>query len=61
MRIKILGRVPGTQFFEPLDDDDDDDGLLPSEEIPGILIVRLRDVSLTFGMFRPFDRCCSSS
>lgn len=46
MRIRILGRVPGTSFFEPLDDDEGDD---PSEEIPGVLIVRLRDVSLTFG------------
>lgn len=48
MRVKILGRVPGTQFYEPLDELDDDDGLLPGEEIPGVLIVRLRDVSLTF-------------
>lgn len=49
MRIKILGRVPGTQYYEPLEDDDEDDGLFPSqEEIPGVLIVRLRDVSLTF-------------
>ncbi|SCZ90972.1 BZ3500_MvSof-1268-A1-R1_Chr1-3g02435 [Microbotryum saponariae] len=47
MRIKILGRVPGTSFYEPLEDDDDD-GLFPSEEIPGILIVRFRDASLTF-------------
>lgn len=47
MRIKILGRVPGTQYYEPLEDDDDD-GLFPGEEIPGILIVRLRDASLTF-------------
>ncbi|KAM0793395.1 hypothetical protein ACM66B_000847 [Microbotryomycetes sp. NB124-2] len=46
-RIKILGRVPGTSFFEPVDDDDDD-GLFPHEEIPGILIVRLRDPSLNF-------------
>jgi len=49
MRIKILGRVPGTQYYEPLEDDDEDDGLFPSqEEIPGVLIVRIRDVSLTF-------------
>ncbi|KAM0755617.1 hypothetical protein T439DRAFT_320323 [Meredithblackwellia eburnea MCA 4105] len=47
MRVSILGRVPGTQYYEPLDDDDDD-GLLPGEEIPGVLIVRLRDSSLTF-------------
>ncbi|KAK4055270.1 hypothetical protein OIV83_000552 [Microbotryomycetes sp. JL201] len=46
-RIKILGRVPGTSFFEPVDDDDDD-GLFPHEEIPGILIVRFRDPSLNF-------------
>lgn len=32
MRIKILGRVPGTQYYEPLEDDDDD-GLFPGEEV----------------------------
>ncbi|BGP44587.1 hypothetical protein JCM10450v2_000401 [Rhodotorula kratochvilovae] len=53
MRIKILGRVPGTSLFEPLDDDDptsSDDGLLSSlsEEVPGVLIVRIRDGALTF-------------
>ncbi|ORY73400.1 sulfate transporter family-domain-containing protein [Leucosporidium creatinivorum] len=46
-RIKILGRVPGTSFYEPVDDDEDD-GLFPTEEIPGILIVRFRDPSLNF-------------
>lgn len=35
-QVSILGRVPGTQYYEPLDDDDDD-GLFPSEEIPGAL------------------------
>ena len=51
MRIKILGRVPNTTLFEPLDDDDEhDDGLLSSlsEEVPGVLIVRIRDGALTF-------------
>ncbi|KPV78239.1 uncharacterized protein RHOBADRAFT_32890, partial [Rhodotorula graminis WP1] len=53
MRIKILGRVPGTSLFEPLDDDDEHDdggGLLSSlsEEVPGVLIVRIRDGALTF-------------
>ncbi|KAI5478550.1 sulfate transporter [Pseudohyphozyma bogoriensis] len=49
MRIKILGRVPQTNFYEPLDEDDEDEGLLGSqEEIPGVLIVRLRDASLHF-------------
>ncbi|GAA5838503.1 hypothetical protein JCM9279_003264 [Rhodotorula babjevae] len=51
MRIKILGRVPNTTMFEPLDDDDEhDDGLLSSlsEEVPGVLIVRIRDGALTF-------------
>lgn len=47
-QVSILGRVPGTQYYEPLDDDEDD-GFFPSEEIPGVLIVRLRDSSLTFG------------
>ncbi|KAL8286278.1 hypothetical protein RQP46_004766 [Phenoliferia psychrophenolica] len=47
MRVSILGRVPGTQYYEPLDDDGDDD-FFQSEEIPGVLIVRLRDSSLTF-------------
>lgn len=49
VRIKILGRVPGTNYFEPLDDYEGDDGLVPGEEIPGVLIVRIRDVALTFG------------
>ncbi|GAA6053425.1 hypothetical protein JCM3770_005160, partial [Rhodotorula araucariae] len=53
MRITILGRVPGTALFEPLDDDDPtagDDGLLAAlgEEVPGVLIVRIRDGALTF-------------
>lgn len=50
MRIKILGRIPGTQLYEALDDEDDDSPY-PGEEIPGVLIVRIRDVSLTFGRF----------
>jgi hypothetical protein len=50
MRVKILGRVPGTNFFEPVDDEGaDDEGPFPGEEIPGVLIVRIRDLSLTFG------------
>lgn len=42
--------MPGTQAFEPLDDDTGDDGLFASlgEEVPGVLIVRIRDVALTF-------------
>lgn len=49
MRIKILGRVPGTRdIYEPLDDEEDDTPF-PGEEIPGVLIVRIRDVALTFG------------
>lgn len=52
MRIKILGRIPGTQLYEALDDEEDDSPY-PGEEIPGVLIVRIRDVSLTFGRFLP--------
>ncbi|GAA5946541.1 hypothetical protein JCM1841_002119, partial [Sporobolomyces salmonicolor] len=49
MNIKILGRVPGTTYFEELDDLDGADGLLHlQEELPGVLIVRIRDVNLTF-------------
>lgn len=47
-RIKILGRVPGTQFYEPLDDEEEEG--YPGEEIPGVLIVRIRDIALTFGI-----------
>ena len=47
-QVSILGRVPGTQYYEPLDDDVDDD-FFHTEEIPGVLIVRLRDSSLHFG------------
>ena len=55
MRIKILGRVPGTATFEPLDEDETDDGLLAAlgEEVPGVLIVRIRDVALTFANTGP--------
>lgn len=53
-RMKILGRVPGTSFYEPLDDDDDD-GLYSTEEVPGVLIVTLRDASLNFGELRSAD------
>ncbi|GAA5898737.1 hypothetical protein JCM5296_006703 [Sporobolomyces johnsonii] len=50
MNIRILGRVPGTTYFEELDDLDGADGLLhvQQEELPGVLIVRIRDVNLTF-------------
>ncbi|BGP12538.1 hypothetical protein JCM10213_007618 [Rhodosporidiobolus nylandii] len=51
VRISILARVPGTHLYEPLDlDTDDDDPLLPlaQEEVPGVLIARIRDVALTF-------------
>lgn len=51
-RIKILGRVPGTQFYEPLDDDEEEG--YPGEEIPGVLIVRIRDIALTFGKSATF-------
>ncbi|GAA5981339.1 hypothetical protein JCM10908_004074 [Rhodotorula pacifica] len=55
MRIKILGRVPGTASFEPLDEDETDDGLFAAlgEEVPGVLIVRIRDVALTFANTGP--------
>jgi MFS superfamily sulfate permease-like transporter len=51
MRIRILGKVSGTtNTYAPLSEVDDDDGLVGGEEeIPGVLIVRLRDVALTFG------------
>lgn len=50
MRIKILGRVPGTREYAPLLEEDDDDRLgSGEEEIAGVLIVRIRDVALTFG------------
>lgn len=50
--IADLLSLSGTSFYEPVDDDDDD-GLFPTEEIPGILIVRFRDASLNFGESEP--------
>ncbi|CEQ38700.1 SPOSA6832_00148, partial [Sporobolomyces salmonicolor] len=44
-----LSLVAGTTYFEELDDLDGADGLLHlQEELPGVLIVRIRDVNLTF-------------
>ncbi|TYJ55804.1 hypothetical protein B9479_003456 [Cryptococcus floricola] len=37
-RIKIIGRLPGTQTWVPLDSDDS-----AQEEIPGVLVVRIRE------------------
>ncbi|GAA5969156.1 hypothetical protein JCM11641_007490 [Rhodosporidiobolus odoratus] len=57
VRISILARIPETSLFEPLDSDSDDDAyedpLLASltqgqEEVPGVLIARIRDTALTF-------------
>lgn len=61
IRIKILGKVLGsTDLFEPLDDDDLDELV----EIPGVLIVRIADVALTFAnagtlkdRLRRLERC----
>lgn len=41
-RIKIIGRVPGTDRWVPIDEHDD-----AEEEIPGVLAVRIRE-SLSF-------------
>ncbi|GAA6006635.1 hypothetical protein JCM10207_005000 [Rhodosporidiobolus poonsookiae] len=51
VRINLLARLPGTSLFEPLDDAElDADPLLGpvQEEVPGVLIARIRDVALTF-------------
>jgi len=44
MRVKILGRVPGTDVWEPVDDTETPQ---IEDEIPGVLIVRIRE-TLTF-------------
>jgi MFS superfamily sulfate permease-like transporter len=42
--IQIMGRVPGTEEWLPVEDEANDDDLLSSnEEIPGALIVRLKE------------------
>ncbi|WVQ93512.1 hypothetical protein IAU59_000586 [Kwoniella sp. CBS 9459] len=41
-RIQIIGRVPNTDRWEPVDEDED-----AQEEIPGVLVVRIRE-SLSF-------------
>lgn len=41
-RIKIIGRVPGTNEWVPIDEDES-----AQEEIPGVLVVRIRE-SLSF-------------
>ncbi|GAA6031993.1 hypothetical protein JCM8097_003378 [Rhodosporidiobolus ruineniae] len=51
VRINLLARIPGTSVFEPLDDDEDgadDPAAELDEEVPGVLIARIRDVALTF-------------
>lgn len=60
IKIRILGRVPGSEIFEQLDDEDLDD----LDEIAGVLIVRIRDVALTFAnaaalkdRLRRLERC----
>ncbi|GAA5844701.1 hypothetical protein JCM11251_007353 [Rhodosporidiobolus azoricus] len=50
VRINLLARIPGTTIYEPLSSsafDEDEDDLDP-EEVPGVLIARIRDVALTF-------------
>ena len=37
-RIKIIGRVPGTNEWVPIDEDES-----AQEEIPGVLVVRIRE------------------
>lgn len=42
--VQIMGRVPGTEEWLPVEDEANDDDLLTSnEEIPGALIVRLKE------------------
>lgn len=48
MRIRILGRVPNTTQYAPLLEDDGDGLGSGEEEIAGVLIVRIRDVAVTF-------------
>lgn len=50
MGVQIMGRVPGTENWSPIEDDYtatlnsyEAADLLPPEEIPGVLIVRLRE------------------
>ncbi|KAK9899436.1 hypothetical protein P389DRAFT_168412 [Cystobasidium minutum MCA 4210] len=42
--VQIMGRVPGTEEWLPVEDEGNDDDLLTSnEEVPGALIVRLKE------------------
>ena len=47
MRVKIMGRLPGTDEWELLTEESE-----LEEEVPGVLIVRIRE-SLTFGELDP--------
>ncbi|GAA5856309.1 hypothetical protein JCM8547_000863 [Rhodosporidiobolus lusitaniae] len=58
IRINLLARIPNTTLYEPLESDSEEDGSSNTtthddnedvhEELPGVLIARIRDVSLTF-------------
>ena len=43
MGVQIMGRIPGTEQWAPVEDIQDDDYLASTEEVPGVLIVRLRE------------------
>lgn len=43
MGIQIMGRIAGTDQYVPVDEHDDDHYFFDTEEVPGILIVRLRE------------------
>ena len=43
MGIQVMGRVPGTEQWSPVEDTQDEDLFENTEEVPGVLIVRLRE------------------
>lgn len=43
MGVQIMGRIPGTEQWAPIEDTPENDDPLSTEEIPGVLIVRLRE------------------
>ena len=45
MHVKIMGRVKGTDEWVTMDHEEDED----NEEVPGVLIARIRETNMTFG------------
>lgn len=48
-RMTILGRIPGTDIWRPIDEDGEGGSGTAREDVEGVLIVRIKD-NLDFGM-----------